>query len=74
MADDIMHALQKFWNSCVLVKHLVYSFEWQASNSALYCTICTVDYLVIKIMTKYYLLFGVVVYIKNNVFNVAVCF
>ena len=42
---EIMHARQKFWNSCVFLKHLVYSFEWQTSrnslNSALYCTIHT---------------------------------
>lgn len=61
MADDIMHAWQKFWNSCVLVKHLIYSLEWQTSNSVLYCTIlysglisCNKD------DDKAYLLFSVV--------------
>lgn len=66
MADDIMHVWQKFWNSCVLVKHLIYSLEWQTSNSVLYCTIlysglisCNKD------DDKAYLLFSVVV-CKNN--------
>lgn len=41
----IMHAWQKFWTSCVFLKHPVYSFEWLTSisslNTALYCTIRT---------------------------------
>lgn len=42
MADDIVHARQTFWNSCVLVKHLVLQL-WMTNldNSASYCTIRT---------------------------------
>lgn len=71
MADDIMHARQKFWNSCVLVKHLMYGLEWQTSNSVLYCTIlysglisCNKD------DDNVYLLCGGL----HKEFNVAVCF
>lgn len=78
---ELMHAWQQFWNSCVFLKHLVYSFEWQTSRTVLilrrtvrFTLICTVAYyLVITIMIKYYLLLVLMV-VYNTEWCIWCCF
>lgn len=67
--------------TCVFLKHLVYSFEWQTSRTVLilrrtvwFTLICTVAYyLVITITIKYYLLLVLMV-VYNTEWCIWCCF